>query len=125
MRFRPRGMPRSRFHEWARHLAPSASLLHALSDLSDCPPYVGVRDHRTWQWLALMERYRGEMQAQRAALLDLKRRHLAGEVITLLCACHEPAMCHRTVLASLIVDLPMIGHSRPVLHGKRGQRCPV
>ena len=104
MRYWPRGVERSRFDAWMRHLAPSSALLKAFHDLADTPPLFADDSLRTVAWLALMERYKVEMASQQPELAGLHRRHLDGETLTLLCGCHDPQRCHRTVLASLILD---------------------
>jgi len=104
MRYWPRGVPRTRFHIWMRQLAPSVALLKAFKDLASKRPLFAPDGYRTPEWLALMDCYRAEIRRQKPELLDLGRRHLEGETLTLLCGCHDPDRCHRTVLASLILD---------------------
>ena len=48
--------------------------------------------------------YLAEMKLQEPLINDLRRRHRAGETLTPLCACHDPARCYRAVLASLILE---------------------
>lgn len=98
MRFWPRGVARDRFDAWLRELAPSVELLRwrqteGSDPSSDADVYA----------VAWKERYVAEMVSQKSAIGDLRRRHEAGEAITLLCACHVPAKCHRSVLAELIL----------------------
>ena len=45
--------------------------------------------------------YRSKISGQRTVIDG--RRHESGETLTLLCACHDPARCHRTVLADLVL----------------------
>jgi uncharacterized protein YeaO (DUF488 family) len=103
MRYWPRGVRKDRFHIYAPHLAPSAKLLRAFQQLNEIPAVQLTATGREERWQALMNQYREEMVLQRDAIRELRQRHLAGETITLLCGCHEPARCHRTVLAELIL----------------------
>jgi len=98
MRRWPRGVRRDRFDVWLRDLAPSEGLLKWCWAEEANPQFDPERYERTWK-----ARYVAEMQAQQRLINDLRRRHRAGETLTLLCACHDPARCHRAVLASLIV----------------------
>ena len=43
------------------------------------------------------------MAAQAPLIGELRARHERGDTITLLCACHDPARCHRSVLANLVL----------------------
>src|SRR5262249_38755747 len=98
MRFWPRGMHRTAFHQYIPALAPSAALLSAFRTYraSFCPsPFV---EEELW------ERYRAEMALQRPKIEALTHRHLEGETITLLCACHDPTRCHRTALGRYVLD---------------------
>ena len=97
MRFWPRGVRKSHFDEWHRDLAPSADLFKW------CQTNRGQLDHETFT-TAWQARYRAQMSAQRDLIKDLKSRHQAGETLTLLCGCHDPAECHRSVLADLILQ---------------------
>ena len=95
MRFWPRGVKRGQIGEWIRDLAPSPGLL------SWCLDHEGELDPdiyaNTWK-----RRYREEMAGQKDVIEDLCERLRSGESLTLLCACHDPAKCHRTVLAEII-----------------------
>ncbi len=48
--------------------------------------------------------YRREMESQKGAILDLRRRHEDGEVISLLCSCHDKTRCHRALLRDLVLE---------------------
>ncbi len=98
MRFWPRGVRREHFDAWVRELAPSAELLRWCWAEQEKPALDKYIYEQTWR-----ARYIGEMAAQKPLLDDLRRRHEAGETLTLLCTCHDPGRCHRTVLASLIL----------------------
>jgi uncharacterized protein YeaO (DUF488 family) len=104
MRRWPRGVRKDRFHTWDRHLGPSDALLNSFLNLLDSLPEGSEVGPGNPAWDGLMARYVEEMRDQRESIQDLRRRHEAGEVITLLCTCHEPSRCHRTVLAGLILD---------------------
>ncbi len=104
MRRWPRGERKDRFHVWYRHLGPSEALLDSFLNLGGDLPASSAAGPGNPAWDGLMARYVEEMRDQRDSIQDLRRRHQAGEVITLLCTCHEPSRCHRTVLAGLIVE---------------------
>ena len=100
-RYRPRGIPRT--HEtwdaWQPDLGPSKELLDA---------FHGKRG-RPIDWPEYERRYLEEMRARpsaQAEIAALRARLDAGETVTLLCstACTDPARCHRTLLARLLVD---------------------
>ena len=42
-------------------------------------------------------------------LSEMRVRHECGEVITLLCVCHDLRRCHRSLLAELILGHPPVG----------------
>ena len=97
MRFWSRGVAKAAFDEWLRDLAPSPDLLRwCLSNRGQIDP--DLYD-QTWK-----PRYQAQMSAQRHLTQTLYDRHLSGETLTLLCACHDPQHCHRTVLAELILE---------------------
>ena len=101
MRFWPRGVPRDRFDAWYRHLAPSPRLLGTFRQtVIDKNRTTEDRD-KAWHQFAAA--YRSEMAAQLPAIDELRHRHDGSETVTLLCACHDPARCHRTLLAELIL----------------------
>ena len=104
MRRWPRGVRNDRFHTWDRHLGPSEALLSSFLSLPDTLPESSALGPGDPAWDGLMARYVEEMREQQDSIQDLRRRHEAGEVITLLCTCHDPAGCHRTVLAGLILE---------------------
>jgi uncharacterized protein YeaO (DUF488 family) len=102
MRYWPRGVRRDQCDIYAPNLAPSAQLLRAFRVLDDIPPEKITASARETRWQTLMDWYRAEMRLQKGIIEELRRRHRAGETLTLLCGCHDPARCHRTVLAALI-----------------------
>jgi uncharacterized protein YeaO (DUF488 family) len=89
MRFWPRGVAKAKVDLYLPDLAPSAELVHA---------FKGGR----LKWPDFARRYRREMTAQTSLLRLLKHLHGQGETITLLCACPDPARCHRSLLKDLI-----------------------
>jgi uncharacterized protein YeaO (DUF488 family) len=98
-RYRPRGVTKAAetWDEWWPELGPSRALHAAFWGKSGDP----------LDWSQYRLRYLDEMGAQRFRLKALATRHEGGETITLLCssACHDPARCHRTVLADLVVGM--------------------
>jgi uncharacterized protein YeaO (DUF488 family) len=97
-RIRPRGVAKAKetWEAWWPDLGPSRALLDAFHG-KHAPPI---------SWEAYAARYLDEMRGaqQLWRIRDLARRLAAGEALTLLCssACHDPAHCHRTLLARLI-----------------------
>ena len=101
MRFWPRGVRKDRFDDWYQHLAPSPRLLGKFREtIAD---KALPKEERDKSWEQFVAAYRSEMSEQRTAIDGLRRRHESGETLTLLCACHDPARCHRTVLADLVL----------------------
>jgi uncharacterized protein YeaO (DUF488 family) len=100
-RIRPRGVSKQKetWSAWWPDLGPSRALLDAFHGKHG-PPI---------SWDAYSVRYLDEMGGaqQLWRIRDLARRASAGEAITLLCssACHDPARCHRTLLARLIEEV--------------------
>ena len=97
-RIRPRGVAKAdeTWDDWWADLGPSRRLLDEFHGKAG-PPIA---------WETYERRYLEEMggAAQVWRIRDLARRAVAGETLTLLCssACHDPARCHRTLLANLI-----------------------
>lgn len=103
-RYWPRGVTKGAFDEWRRELAPSPELLssyrQAVSSIaSNGDSALNLAE--AWTWFA--DRYRHEMSHQAAPLAELRGRLMRGEVLTLLCACHENSQCHRSILAELLI----------------------
>ncbi len=96
-RYRPRGVRKEdeTWDAWWPHLGPSREL-HAAFWGKHAPP-IG--------WAEYRRRYLAEMREQREAIASLAARVAAGERMTLLCssACTDPAHCHRTLLAELVL----------------------
>lgn len=95
-RYRPRGLPKAKetWDVWERELGPSPALFDAFFGKGQTP--IPLDDYRA--------RYTVEMAAQGERIRALAARLDRGESVTLLCSrdCILPAICHRTVLASLI-----------------------
>ena len=100
MRFWPRGVRKERFDAWMRDLAPSVELLRWFWAEQEKPDFDEFVFQQDWR-----QRYIAEMAAHKALIDDLRHRHEAGEVLTLLCGCHDASRCHRTVLAALILGI--------------------
>jgi uncharacterized protein YeaO (DUF488 family) len=91
-----RGLTKGHIDEWARELAPSPELLHwHQGRRAQLTP--GSKADAT-QHERFRHRYLSELMAQRPKLTELRRRTRQGETLTLLCACHDPTGCHRTIL---------------------------
>lgn len=99
MRYWPRGMGKDCFDHWLPNLAPSPGLLKWLMDRSEGRKWASDEVWEHWSVL-----YRHEMKVQRDTIRDLRCRHEEGEIITLLCACHDQRRCHRRLLRDLILD---------------------
>ena len=98
MRYWPRAVRKDHVHEWIRALAPSPDLLRwCLSHRDTVDPDTYAN---TWK-----VRYREEMAGQTDLIGNLCERLRSGESVTLLCACHNPEMCHRLVLAEIICGI--------------------
>jgi uncharacterized protein YeaO (DUF488 family) len=96
-RYRPRGVSKAdeRWDAWMPELGPSREL-HAAVYGKHGPPI---------SWDEYRARYLKEMESQQYRITGLAQQIAAGERITLLCssACEDPARCHRSLLAELIL----------------------
>jgi len=100
MRFWPRGCTKDQYDEWRPQLAPSRELLgwiKSQTQSQDCDPFE-IYEH--WR-----DRYIAEMENQSGLIAELRERHEHGEVLTLLCSCHDPNECHRLILRDLIIGI--------------------
>ena len=98
MRYWPRGVKRDHIDQWIRGLAPSRELLKwCWTSQGELDPDIYAN---TWK-----RRYREEMEQRDDLIEGLRTRLRNGETLTLLCACHNPAKCHRTVLAEIICGI--------------------
>ncbi len=96
-RYRPRGVKKEdeTWDAWQPALGPSKEL-HAAYYGKSGPP-IG--------WDEYVKRYTQEMQRQGYWIRGFAERVKRGETLTLLCssACTDPARCHRTLLAEMIL----------------------
>ncbi len=96
-RYRPRGVRKEdeRWDAWMPELGPSKELHAAVYGKHGAPI----------SWDEYRARYLAEMESQRYRIRGLAGQVAAGERVTLLCssACEDPARCHRTLLAELIL----------------------
>ncbi|WES32220.1 DUF488 domain-containing protein [Varunaivibrio sulfuroxidans] len=98
MRYWPRGCNRDQFDMWLPDLAPSRKLLAWVKGQQQSQEHDLLRVNEIWR-----DRYIGEMEAQSGLIAELRGQHEVGQVITLLCSCHRPEECHRSVLRDLIL----------------------
>ncbi len=98
-RFWLRGLAKNTVSGWDRELAPSEQLLSQYRDqkAGEKSPEEQKNFHDRWRL-----EYRAEMLQKKHKIEALRTRHLDGETITLLCACHSPEFCHRKELKDLI-----------------------
>lgn len=90
MRRWPRGIPKGSVDQWEPDLGPSHALLRAYRD-GEIP------------WAEFAGRYREEV-LQRPGLLDWAARMATGTGVTLLCGSHPEEECHRSVLATILLE---------------------
>lgn len=114
MRRYPRGIAKSRAHAWVPQLAPTLPLVHWYHDNKRAiearwqsgDPARFEREIAKF-WKTYSRRYLSEMRGQRGLiefLASLQRDF--GVTFTLLCACPDYRICHRSLLAPLINDAP-------------------
>lgn len=102
MRYWPRGVRKGSFDEWARELAPSVELLQTLKLTNAIAALNGSSGpDKSYDWRTA---YREEMRLQGGSITRLQARLSAGETLTLLCGCHDPNQCHRSLLADILGD---------------------
>jgi len=97
-RYWVRGLRKADIDLWLPALAPSKPLLGDYWAAQAMNRGSKAAD----PWPGFCRHYQAEMRDQADLLADLRRRYRRGETITLLCACHDPAHCHRSLLAGLI-----------------------
>jgi len=107
MRYWPRGVAKTTIDNWLISLAPSATLLHALKngDLKNDNQSAN-QNTDDQQYKAFTKLYIEEMGSPDSQLCirGLAQELKTGATITLLCGCHEPAHCHRSILKKLILE---------------------
>ncbi len=102
MRYWPRGGRGEAVDRWLCDLAPSARLLREYRGRDDpATRSAATGDDGLRSWFA--SAYRAEMAAQAPLIRELRARHERGDTITLLCGCHDPARCHRSLLTELVL----------------------
>ena len=91
MRYWPRGIAKARVDGWEKGLAPSKELLSALRS-----------SEITWQ--QYVGRFVCEMNSRDDSVvaIDLLRKRVRTETVTLLCWCKDYLQCHRTLLKKMI-----------------------
>lgn len=107
MRWWPRGVKKETFDSWLSVLAPSVRLLKAyksgeLFDANLNP----VQNTEEQKFEIFRPLYVEEMNSIEAKLCirGLAQEVSSGTVLTLLCGCHDPALCHRSILRELIIE---------------------
>ncbi len=114
MRRYPRGIAKARAHAWLPELAPTLPLVHWYHEHLDAivdqwkssdPERYETELARFWRIYSV--RYLREMNApgQRHLIELFASLHRNfGVTLTLLCACREHHICHRSLLAQLIAE---------------------
>ena len=110
MRRYPRGYAKSRAHAWLPELAPTLPLVHWYHEhLRAIRKRWEDKDPRRCEeaitrfWRTYSRRYLAEMKAQRRLIEFFATLHRDfGMAFTLLCACPDHRICHRSLLAGLI-----------------------
>jgi uncharacterized protein YeaO (DUF488 family) len=111
MRRYPRGIAKGRAHAWVPQLAPSLPLVHwyhehkkAIESRWQKADPLRFETEITRFWQTYTRRYLSEMRTQHSLIDFLASLHRDfGITLTLLCACPDPHLCHRSLLAGLIV----------------------
>jgi uncharacterized protein YeaO (DUF488 family) len=115
MRRYPRGIAKSHAHAFLPQLAPTLPLVHWYHDSLNA-----IRERREALgpqrfdaeigkfWRTYSRRYLAEMKKQRHMIEFLASMHAQFNVdMTLLCACADHRICHRSLLAELIETLEL------------------
>ncbi len=110
MRRYPRGIAKHRAHAWVPQLAPSLPLVHWYHENKNTiearwqrndPPRFESEIARFWR--SYTRSYLAEMRIQYSLIEFLAVLHRDfGITFTLLCACPDALLCHRSLLAGLI-----------------------
>lgn len=110
MRRYPRGFAKSRAHAWLPELAPTLPLVHwyhehlrAIRKQWEQKDPARCEDEIARFWRTYSRRYLAEMKAQRRLIEFFAAAHGEfGMTFTLLCACPDHRICHRSLLAELM-----------------------
>ena len=100
-RWWPRGLSKTSIHAWMPELAPSSELLRQYKGVLNPVQNRGL-SNITFEEFA--NRYIAEMTAPEAkrAYLEILAKISSGQTVSLLCVCHRPEHCHRSLLQMLI-----------------------
>ena len=110
MRRYPRGYAKARAHAWLPELAPTLPLVHwyhehlrAIRKQWEREDSRRCEEEITRFWRSYSRRYLAEMKAQRRLIEFFATLHRDfGMTFTLLCACTDRRICHRSLLAGLM-----------------------
>lgn len=130
MRRYPRGIAKERAHAWIPQLAPSLPLVHWYHEhKKEIESRWQRRDPPRFQseiarfWHTYTRRYLAEMRTERSLIEFLVSLHRDFAItLTLLCACPDHRLCHRSLLAGLIAK-PQIVQSGAE-HRAKASRAP-
>lgn len=114
MRRYPRGIAKGKAHAWLPQLAPTLPLVNWYHEnkqtietqwrKSDRPRF---EKEMARFWKTHTRRYLSEMKGQRTFIEFLASLHRDFDVpLTLLCSCPDHRICHRSLLAELIQNIP-------------------
>ena len=114
MRRYPRGVAKARAHAWLPQLAPTLPLVHWYHAQKKAieAAWKKTDPERFEQeladfWKTYTRRYLSEMREQRTLIeLIASLTRDFGVTLTLLCACPDHRLCHRSLLAQLIEEVP-------------------
>lgn len=100
-RWWPRGLSKTSIHAWIRELAPSSELLRQYKGVLNPVQNRGLSNITFDEF---SNRYIAEMAAREAkrAHLEILDKISSGQTVSLLCVCHRPEHCHRSLLQMLI-----------------------
>jgi len=91
-RYWPRGIPKSRVHEYTTRTAPSRALLREFK-------------HEGLGWEDYVPRYLEEMRSEDAiSVIRRLATKAESESMTLMCVCDDDNHCHRSLLRDLIIE---------------------
>ena len=114
MRRYPRGIAKGKAHAWLPQLAPTLPLVHWYHENKQTIETQWRKsDRQRFEkemarfWKTYTRRYLSEMKGQRTFIEFLASLHRDFDVpLTLLCSCPDHRICHRSLLADLIQNVP-------------------